>query len=89
MATGAAPVPRISHRFAASTALALLLAIAAGPGAGGCGKYGSPVRSAPHEAREASAAEPADDTSFEAGGAAEQPAREEDDETRREPGASK
>ena len=89
METGAASVARISHRFAVSTALALLLAIAAGPGAGGCGKYGSPVRSAPHEAREASAAEPADDASFEAEGAAEQPAQEEDDETQREPGVSK
>ena len=78
-----------SRRVAASTALALLLAIAAGPGTGGCGKYGSPVRSVPREAREASAAEPDDAASFAAEAAAEQPTQEEDDETQREPGASK
>jgi len=85
MATGAGLA---SHRAATSTALALLLAIAAGPGTGGCGKYGSPVRSVPREAREASPAEPDDAASVKAEGAAEQPTQEEDDETQREPGVS-
>jgi hypothetical protein len=84
MATGAGLA---SRRAAASTAL--LLAIAAGPGTGGCGKYGSPVRSVPREAREASPAEADDAASLEAEGAAEQSTREEDDETQREPGVSK
>jgi len=88
MATGAG-LARISHQAATSTALALLLTIAAGPGTGGCGKYGSPVRSVPREAREASAAEPDDAASFEVEGATEQPTQEEDDETPREPGVSK
>ena len=62
--------------------LALLLALAVG--AGGCGKYGRPVRSAPAEARDLAAAERDTARGFEAESPEEQPA-EENGEKKREP----
>ena len=60
----------------ASLVFMLLLALAAGPGAGGCGKYGRPVRSEPGEVRELAADEREAGGGFDADRPEEQPGDE-------------